>query len=322
VASDADTDTSASLSHDPLGQDALRHELFVHGDDHTYIGRVAPYLRAGLEEGATTILVTCPRRWSGVREALGPDADHVVFLNRDHVFVRPAVTLAAYERTLTHVARPDGPTTRILGELAGGPDPADWSRWMMYEAALRPAFAAHNAWIVCAYDSRETPDHILDAVLRCHPEQFGDHPARTRTTTYTDPAAVMGASTPMPAPKIHGLHDLGPFQSAADLRGAMAGILGATGLPPARAAELLLAINEAAVNAFVHGGAPVTARAGTPGGRLIVEISDSGPGLNDPLAGWMPPRTSHGAGLWIARQLTSRVELLPRTDGLTIRLWQ
>jgi anti-sigma regulatory factor (Ser/Thr protein kinase) len=58
-------------------------------------------------------------------------------------------------------------------------------------------------------------------------------------------------------------------------------------------------------------------------GHFVCEISDDGPGLDDPLAGYVPPRPDQedGAGLWVARQLSSRLELMSSADGLTVRLW-
>jgi hypothetical protein len=43
----------------------------------------------------------------------------------------------------------------------------------------------------------------------------------------------------------------------------------------------------------------------------------------DALAGFLPPApvAPGGAGLWIARRLTSCLELLSASDRLTVRLW-
>jgi len=106
---------------DHMGHDTLCHELLIYDDDHAYVQHAAPFLKTGIEEEATTILVTTPRRWSGVREALGPDAEHVRFIDRDDVYVRPAATIARYERMLREGARPGGPRTRLLAELADTP---------------------------------------------------------------------------------------------------------------------------------------------------------------------------------------------------------
>jgi predicted nicotinamide N-methyase len=41
------------------------------------------------------------------------------------------------------------------------------------------------------------------------------------------------------------------------------------------------------------------------------------------LAGYLPPRPGHpgGAGLWVARQMTRRLEMTSSSRGLTTRLW-
>jgi hypothetical protein len=63
-------------------------------------------------------------------------------------------------------------------------------------------------------------------------------------------------------------------------------------------------------------------RAGRVDGRFVCELSDGGPGHDDPLAGFTPPRKSAScAGLWIARQLSDDVELISDPGGLTARLW-
>jgi hypothetical protein len=56
---------------------------------------------------------------------------------------------------------------------------------------------------------------------------------------------------------------------------------------------------------------------------LAPEISDHGPGLDDPLAGYLPPHPGHarGAGLWVARQMTRRLAMTSSSRGLTTRLW-
>ena len=39
------------------------------------------------------------------------------------------------------------------------------------------------------------------------------------------------------------------------------------------------------------------------------------------LAAEIAAEHGRGTGLWTARQVTSRLELIPRADGLTVRLW-
>src|SRR5262249_7420638 len=82
---------------------------------------------------------------------------------------------------------------------------------------------------------------------------------------------------------------------------------------------MCIAAGEVLDNALTHGETTPQVRVGLAGDRFVCEISDDGPGLEDPLAGYTPP--GEQAGLWIARQLTSRLDLIPREDGLTVRLW-
>ena len=87
--------------------------------------------------------------------------------------------------------------------------------------------------------------------------------------------------------------------------------------------DMLVAANEVFENALRHGGGVSRVRAGLIDGWFVCEIEDRGPGLDDPLAGYLPPRPEHarGEGLWIARRLVRSLELLDSTSGLTVRLW-
>jgi anti-sigma regulatory factor (Ser/Thr protein kinase) len=89
------------------------------------------------------------------------------------------------------------------------------------------------------------------------------------------------------------------------------------------AGNLLVAAAEVLANAERHGGGTPSVRVGRVGDRFVCEVSDDGPGIRDPLAGFLPPRRGHadGAGLWVARQLTRQLELVPSPHGASVRLW-
>jgi anti-sigma regulatory factor (Ser/Thr protein kinase) len=67
----------------------------------------------------------------------------------------------------------------------------------------------------------------------------------------------------------------------------------------------------------------VSLRAWAAPGRVVVAVSDAGPGPADPLVGLVAPppgtRTS-GLGLWIAHELCEAVALSVTADGFTVRL--
>ena len=49
---------------------------------------------------------------------------------------------------------------------------------------------------------------------------------------------------------------------------------------------------------------------------------DDGPGIADPLAGYLPPADAMeaGRGLWLARQLVDLLQIVPNSTETTVRL--
>ena len=62
-------------------------------------------------------------------------------------------------------------------------------------------------------------------------------------------------------------------------------------------------------------------RIGQAYGRFICEITDRGPGFDDPALGYLGPRDGVGSGLWVARQLAWRIEFFQSPRGFTARIW-
>jgi anti-sigma regulatory factor (Ser/Thr protein kinase) len=211
-------------------------------------------------------------------------------------------------------------SARVAGEIPLQPTRGDWSEWISYEAILNRALADRPAHVLCVYGTETAPDQVIDAVWRTHPHveanTSGSRP------DYHDPRDVVAAHTaePSPAPD---LGTLAPTDDPLEFRELLAAELAAARVPRPRVMDMLLSANEVFENARRHGGGASRVRAGLVDGWFVCEIEDQGPGLDDPLAGYLPPRPEHarGAGLWIARLLVRRLELLHNTPGLTVRLW-
>jgi anti-sigma regulatory factor (Ser/Thr protein kinase) len=95
----------------------------------------------------------------------------------------------------------------------------------------------------------------------------------------------------------------------------------AAGLGQTRTLEMLLAATEVARNAIQHGRGVEEIRVGRAHGRFVCEIIDRGQGFDDPAAGYLAPRDGIGSGLWVARQLTWRLEFFQSSRGFTARIW-
>jgi anti-sigma regulatory factor (Ser/Thr protein kinase) len=298
----------------------LRHDAFVFDSDAEFVDRTATFLEQGLAAGAATVTVTTRSNWANLRDELGPHSKQVSFVDRDELYVRPESAIAGYDAILRHHLGAGAPSVRVVGEVQFGCTPREWEEWTAYEAILNRAFADRPAWIVCPYDARELPVRVVEDASRTHPHVLTDE--REPTSRFEDPEHVVrgGAIKPDPLPQLRALPAGGDPEA---LRERLATELAGAGLPQPTALNLLVAANEVAANAWQHAGGPTSVRAGLVDGRFVYEISDAGRGLDDPLAGYVPPTPGKdgNAGLWIARQLTSRLELLSSAQGLTVRLW-
>ncbi len=115
---------------------------------------------------------------------------------------------------------------------------------------------------------------------------------------------------------------------AADVRQAVAHWMETLGFDRPSRDDFLTAVTEAVTNAVLH-GSPAgeddefsVAAFRTLEEHLAVEVSDRGPGLSNwdtspPMPG---PEAVHGRGLPLMREFTDRVEYLPTSSGLCVRL--
>lgn len=94
------------------------------------------------------------------------------------------------------------------------------------------------------------------------------------------------------------------------------------GVPWEPAMDLLMAANEVLTNAAAHAGGAVGVWVWVQDGRFMCQVEDRGPGIDDPLAGYLPPdaAASGGRGLWIARQLVDLLQIAPAEPGTRVRL--
>jgi anti-sigma regulatory factor (Ser/Thr protein kinase) len=296
---------------------ALRHDAFLYESDDEYVERSVGFLRDGLDAGEGAIVANARAGLGMVREALGDDADRVTFVDVSETYTRPARALAAYHGLLLEQLRTT-PTVRAVAEVQTGPADEAFVLWRGYEAIWNVACAHLPAWVVCTYNANELPDQVLDSVLRTHSAVLGD--GWEPNHRYEDPREVVRQVTPAPEP----LPALRSFSIGNDLevfREQLARELVAERVPERTTLETLVAATELADNAMRHGGGIEQVRTGRAEGRFVCEVIDRGPGFDDPLAAYLPPRDGIGTGLWVVGQLAWRLEFFHSPAGFTARLW-
>ena len=297
---------------------ALRHNAIVYESDDEYLACAVPFLRDGLQAGEGAIVAHTKPGIAIMREALGPDAERVAFVDVSWVYTRPARTLAAYHEVYAEQLR-SSHRLRAVADVQFGPDPREWDLWTGYEAIFNRSFAHLPAWVLCSYNANGTPDPIIEGVWRTHPEVV-DRDSWTKSELYEDPEHVLRRITPPPE-ALPDLRSIPVTHDTEQLRERLAHELVAAGHSEAKTLEMLLAATEIATNAIQHGAGIEDIRIGRAHGRFVCEITDRGPGFDDLAAGYLAPRDGVGSGLWVARQLTWQIEFFRSPRGFTARIW-
>jgi anti-sigma regulatory factor (Ser/Thr protein kinase) len=294
----------------------LRHHAFVYDSDDDYVERSVAFLKEGLDAGDACLVGNTRDGLAAMRDALGADAERVAFFDVSATYTRPARAVATYYGAFRKHLR-SAPSVRAVASGQFGPS-SDWEEWTRYEAITNLAYAHLPVWVVCAYDANKLPDRLIEAVLRTHPEVLSD--GWRASEQYEDPRALLRRLTPDPEP-LPELRSWSPGEDLELFREQLARELMAADVPEAKVLDMLVAGTEIAANALRHGGGIEEVRAGRAEGRFVCEVIDRGTGFDDPVAGYLAPRDGTGTGLWVARQLTWRVEYFRSTRGFTVRIW-
>jgi anti-sigma regulatory factor (Ser/Thr protein kinase) len=299
----------------------LEHDALIYGTDEALMETLVPWLQEGLERGDGALVATTAPHIEQLRDSLGSDEGSVSFFFADDWYIQPSQTIAAWQRLLVEAAANGVAYTRIVGEVRFGATTDLQTSWTRYESALNAVFEHSPAWIVCPYDVRTLPSEVIDQAWRTHPTMWNS--TRLKSDRYELPARLL-REIAEPGRAVTGPPSLELFidDQLSDLRESVRALAHEADLPRTRVEELVLAVTELAGNTVRHAGG---------GGRLalwitaegvVCEVTDRGEGVQDPLAGLVPPApgASAGMGLWIARQLSDSFAIGADDEGTTVRI--
>jgi anti-sigma regulatory factor (Ser/Thr protein kinase) len=317
------TGRSAALPASPPRRAA--HDALLYDSPGALVDVAVPFLLEGLAAGDAAVIATSAPTAAVLCEAVDGDP-RVHVLDRTAVYApRTATAITTYRRLSNQRIAGPGGRVRVVGQIDYGPTARDWLEWQRYEAVVNEALAGWPLWGLCVFDTARLPDPILESALRTHPH-VRTTAGRADNPQFTDPADYL-RSLPVP---VEPLEDTPPRLWARDvsdfigLRHAVAAGLDTVRAPRELVEDFLLAVDEMTSNAVRHGRAPISLRLWTSPDRTVCTISDSGPGWDDPFAGYGPAHgddLSHGGmGLWLARQLCDHVDIREDDEGTSVRL--
>ena len=288
------------------------HQALIYGSDQEFIDVALPFVEEAVAAGEPALVAVQERHVRNLHSALGGTPPGVTLFSVDQWYETSARTRDKFGRWVAEHAGSTG-RVRVIGEppwsIGHEAQVRDWAR---YEAVLNVAFAEYPVSFICPYDATVLPPEIIEHAHSTHPEIVaGGHTSGSET--YEDPVEFctrLDSSVTRPTGDpdetiSFGLTDL------PDLRGIVGDLAMTTGLARSRADELVLAVNEVATNAVLHGQSPATVRIWHQEGELVFEVSDAGEGITDALAGQLAPPSASlgGRGLWLTRLVCDAVEI-------------
>src|SRR3954454_12305852 len=150
----------------PTNRRGYLHEAVLYDSDEELLGVVVPFLQEGVAVGEPCLVALGASTTRLVRAALGGTTG-VRFL--DDRYDRPASVIRSNRDLFAaHVA--DGASRiRVASAVPHPGVGAPWDGWTRSEPAKNHAYAELPLWGLCHYDTRITPDPVLDDVARTHP---------------------------------------------------------------------------------------------------------------------------------------------------------
>ncbi|GAA0315379.1 sensor histidine kinase [Actinoallomurus spadix] len=301
--------------------DVLVHRALLYRDEDEFLDVTIPFLWKGMAQGGRPVVIS--ERAGLVRRRLGRRARGVEFIGAPDWFGAPARTLTAYLAHARDRWWPRGPLYLVAEPVWRARTAPEIREWGRLESLLNVAFTGTPTSLLCAYDVRSLPAEAAEDVGRTHPELIGVTGTR-RSALFTDPAVFYAERNRVPlAPPAEPVMSRG-FSGGdlAGLRAFVAAVAERHGLPRERRLALVQSVSEVAGHVVRNGGGRGSVWVWSADGRLICDVVDAGPALDDRYLGYFPPAPHRpaGAGMWAVRQLCDLVEIRSGAGRTIIRL--
>lgn len=299
----------------------LEHAALLYRSVDEFLASLVPFVEEGVRRREPVFAAVGPAGLEALRARVG-GAPEVRLADTNDWHPDPASRLRAFHELVTGELRAGVEAVRLVGEPVWPAGPPEFVReWARYESVLNAALAPFPVSLVCTYDASRLDPAIVADAGRTHPTLLAGTAERP-SDDFLDPSALLPLWNP---PLVAPPPDAARVTHGTDLRTVRRFVrerATATGVPPTRVDDLVVATTEVLANAIVHGGGDIVIRVWEETGSFICQVEDEGPGVTDALAGYHPPgeAAEDGRGLWLARQLVDLLQIVPGPDGTTVRL--
>jgi anti-sigma regulatory factor (Ser/Thr protein kinase) len=296
----------------------LQHDGIFYDDERTLASAAISFVREGIERDEVVMVNTGRNPVTSLLRAMFRSEDQVVFAEK------PVYALDGYHRIMQRGLDAGVKGYRAMGFIDFDHSSLPWQEWVRYEAAVNRVFADFPFQTLCPYDTASVAGEITEAMVRAHSGLVGPD-GRRENDRYLDPAELVvmdGLRTP-----VHPLQEttprmvLKPGDDLTELRLEVYAATMFTELPSRKVDDLVSAVGEVVANAHKHGDEPVALNLWAADTTVVCTVTDTGPGIADPLAGYARSSDpSEGLGLWAARQLVDVLDYERDEAGFTVRV--
>lgn len=297
------------------------HPALFYRDDGEYLAGLVPFVEEGLSRQEPVAVAVPAARLAMLSGALGSAAGKVRLIDMSVAGRNPGRIIPGVLRDFAD-RYPDR-HVRIIGEpVWPARNAKEYPACAQHEALINLSFEGRDATIVCPYDAGRLTGRMLSDARATHPLLWEGEQA-SASGDYAPDRVVSEYNEPLrsPADAAEFLVDKQSELPAA--RRFTAGHAQRMGLPPDRAGDLVLIVNELATNSVIHArsGARVRIWYDTTDGDVVCEVHDDG-FLADPLAGRRPsqPGQPGGRGLLLVNELADLVRTYTSPSGTTLHV--
>jgi anti-sigma regulatory factor (Ser/Thr protein kinase) len=306
----------------PADPGTFRHEALLYNGVADFVDTASSFIRDAFASDEPVLVVVGAEKIALLREELGSEADKVEFRDMATVGSNPARIIPAwYDFVADQTARTR--YFRGIGEpISNDRSPEALVECQRHESLLNLAFHDAGAWwLLCPYDTSALPSSVLEEALRSHPFVW-EGGAHRSSDSYLDLDLIRQPfDLPLPEPKT--VPWVMPFalEDLAALRSAVCDHARRHGFGVSAAEDIVVAVNEVAINSLCHGGGRGLLRVWREGDMFTCEIRDSGH-LDQPLAGRRRPEAGQegGFGIWLVHQLCDLVQMRQFPEGNCVRM--
>ena len=301
--------------------DTYRHEALLYSGIGEFLAGVVPFIRDGVRLGQPVLLALPAPRERAVRDALGDDADRVIFADMVEL-ANPARIIPAVRQ---FVAVTGGRPIRGVGEpIWAGRRELEIVESQFHEALMDVALGPDTPlWVLCPYDVGALDRELIAEAHRSHASVVRATQPGVGSSTFggvRHASALFGMALPEPTAPTMTVR----FNAARDAEMAARVLQHAdtAGLPAHRSAKLAAAVDEIASAVDPLSGGEVTVRLWQDGAALVCEIDDHGV-IDNPMVGrsglGSPGGRDHGIRL--ANDLCDLVQVRSSADGTAVRVY-